>query len=106
MKRGDLARDKVRDTIITAFGDNYVNTVDKKIYVEAEDGPGGEKLQYAITITLTKTPVSRENETPSPIGNPNDWSGAFPTPPATPIAPQLSAADKAKADELLRKLGF
>lgn len=106
MKRGDIARETVRNKIAEAFGENYVGVVDKKIYVEAADGPGGELIQFSITITAPKVPIERAAAT-APMGNPNDWTG-MPTaaPVKAELPTELSAEDKAKADELLKKLGF
>ena len=56
-KRGDLAREKVRDTIIKAFGGDFITIYDKKIYVKAQDGANGEEIQFAITMTMPKTPI-------------------------------------------------
>lgn len=103
-KKGDAARASVAETIINAFGANYVATVDKKIYVEAQDGPGGETLQFSITITMPKASVSREEVlTTSPAAN--DWTG-----PAAPssVAPptEISDSDKAKVAELMKQLGL
>ena len=55
-RRGDCARSSVVNTIINAFGDNYVTTQDKKIYVNATEG--GEVIQFAISITMPKTPIA------------------------------------------------
>ena len=51
-KRGDAARAEVMSTITNAFATtgNLVGTIDKKIYVTADDG--GEILQFAISITM------------------------------------------------------
>ena len=40
--KGNQAKEKVTEKIIAAFGDSYVGTSDKKIYVWADDG--GEKV--------------------------------------------------------------
>ena len=47
-KRGDAARADVMDTIVRAFKDvdALEGVVDKKIYVWAQDGAGGEKIQF------------------------------------------------------------
>lgn len=95
VKRGDAAREAVRQKIIDAFGSDYVDTVDKKIYVYAEDGQGGERIQFAITMTMPKTPIgSTENAAADPTE----------TPVSTPT--KLSDADRAAIDELKVKLGI
>lgn len=64
-KKGDVARETVKNTIIETFNStgNYVAFVDKKIYVTAQDGPGGEVLQFAISMTMPKTPVASAAQT-------------------------------------------
>lgn len=101
-KRGDLARESVKDTIIEAFNKsgNFVAFQDKKIFVQARDGEGGEVIQFAITITMPKVPIAGSSET--------DWrdepSAAQSSPVAQPTS--LSPADKAKIEELKEKLGL
>lgn len=105
MKRGDAAREAVKNKIIEAFGSSYIATIDKKIYVEVQDGPGGETLQFAITMTMPKTSVSREEGANTPAPADNDWSGpAAATPVQTPT--EISDDDKAKVAELMKKLGL
>lgn len=102
-KRGDQARESVKNTIINAFGDKFVTFADKKIYVEAQDGPGGELLQFAITMTMPKNPVARGDvpATSTPAGN--DWTGPS-APAATPT--EISDDDKAKVADLMKQLGI
>ena len=57
MKRGDVAREAVRNTIIKAFEGNFVGMQDKKIFVQAQDGPAGEMIQFAISLTMPKVPL-------------------------------------------------
>lgn len=54
-KKGDIARAQVYEIIQNAFGANYVDTIDKKIYVNGEEN--GEAIQFAIAITMPKNPV-------------------------------------------------
>lgn len=104
-KRGDAAREAVKNKIIEAFGSDFVAFLDKKIYVEAQDGPGGETLQFAITMTMPKTSVARQegaSDLPPATG---DWTGpAAAIPVATPT--EITADDKAKVAELMKKLGL
>ena len=100
-KRGDIARESVKNTIVEAFSNlgAFVCIQDKKIYVTAKDGPGGETLQFAIAMTMPKTPVAAE---PSPTDWTNEDNSAQPA-PITPTA--LDPADRAKVEELKRRLG-
>lgn len=56
MAKGDIAKSAVIEKIKTAFGDDYVGIVDKKIYVWAKEG--AERIQIAISLVATKNPVS------------------------------------------------
>ena len=104
-KRGDAAREAVKNKIIEAFGPDFRAFLDKKIYVEAQDGPGGETLQFAITMTMPKTSVARqEGASDLPPAN-SDWTGpAAATPVAAPT--EITDDDKAKVAELMKKLGL
>ncbi len=93
-KRGDSARQSVTKTIADAFGTNFVGIQDKKIYVQAEDGLNGEVIQFAISITMPKVPVTISN---------NMVKGESKTQIITPT--ELSPEDQAKVKELMEKLG-
>ena len=103
-KKGDMARADVAQTIINAFGANYVATVDKKIYVEAQDGPGGETLQFSIAITMPKTGVARNSAPTTSVPADSAWEG--PTAPAVAPPTEISDSDKAKVAELMKQLGL
>ena len=106
-KKGDAARADVAQTIVNAFGGRYIATVDKKIYVEAQDGPGGETLQFSIAITMPKTTVARGESSgvSAPASAGAEWSGPA---AASSIAPptEITDDDKAKVAELMRQLGL
>lgn len=101
-KKGDLARDTVKDTIIKAFNDsgNYVGFQDKKIYVTAQDGPNGEVFQFAITMTMPKVPIAAADT----VGE-TKIDGATQAPiPQTPVEP--TPEDKAEVERLKKMLGI
>ena len=101
MKRGDQARESVKNTIIEAFSKdgNYVTFQDKKIYVTAKDGPGGEILQFAISFTMPKVPVQATSNT--------DWredsKSSNEQPSKGPVS--LSPEDEQAVRDLMKKLG-
>lgn len=99
-KKGDLARETVKNTIIDAFNatGNFVTFVDKKIYVTAKDGPAGETLQFAITMTMPKTPVEGGSQ-PT-----NGLEATVETPKTTPV--EISPEDKAQVAKLKQLLGI
>ena len=61
MARGNDAKKLVIEKIKEAFGDDYVATIDGKVYVWAKEG--GEKLQIAISLTCPKTMVNADGGT-------------------------------------------
>lgn len=96
-KKGDAAREAVKNKIVEAFGNDFVAIVDKKIYVEAKDGPGGETLQFAIAMTMPKVPVERGDGTAAADN---------PTGPANAAPVELSPEDKAAVERLKARLGI
>lgn len=98
-KRGDQARQSVMDTIRKAFGNDFVGIQDKKIYVFAQDGVNGEKIQFSVSITMPKTPIAGGGDVAPSSSTPNTSAEAF-TP--TELAPE----DKMKIEELKKKLGI
>lgn len=103
-KKGDQARESVKNTIIEAFNatGNFVAFLDKKIYVQAEDGANGGMVQFAITMTMPKTPVEAGAQTTAgPVGNgfsTNSGGNALVTPT------ELSPEDKEQVEKLKEKL--
>ena len=59
MAKGTIAKELVEKKIISAFGADYIGTIDKKIYVQALEN--GEKVQIAISLTCPKVPVMVDN---------------------------------------------
>jgi len=96
-RRGDLAKQYVSDTIIQAFSGNYLATQDKKIYLNVPDGPGGEIVQIALSMTMPKVQI----EAPA-AGAPTSASTHAPT--KTPVT--LSDDDKAAVAQLMKNLGI
>lgn len=99
-KRGDAARESVRDTIVKAFEatNNFVTIQDKKIYVTAQDGPGGEVIQFAIAMTIPKTPVQGSGQPTT------ETTKAVVGEPPQPV--DLAPEDKEKVKELMERLGI
>lgn len=101
-RRGDLAKQSAIATIQTAFGDDFVGLIDKKLYVNVKDGPNGEVVQLSIALTMPKTPVSASAV---PVTAPaTGTAAAWESKPATPT--ELSAEDKAKVADLCARLGI
>ena len=105
-KRGDVARDRVRNTIISAFGENFVCEQDKKIYVLGKDD-SGELIQFSISLTMPKNPVGPAQATPLETASTiASEGGAWGTPIPTAPAMEVTDEDKAKVDELMKILGI
>lgn len=72
-RRGDKAREQVMQKIVDVFGDDFCCIDNKKIYVNGHEG--GETIQFAINLTMPKTPVTGGSTNRNIItGNPNDWT--------------------------------
>lgn len=99
-KRGDQARQSVMDTICKAFGNDFVGIQDKKIYVFAQDGVNGEKIQFSISITMPKTPIAGNGDNTSSTSSSENVETVNFT--STELAPE----DRAKIEELKKKLGI
>lgn len=98
MKRGDEARKSLTNTLLETFKNNGAFLQDKKIYVTIPDGAfGSEEIQFAISITMPKTAVTSSSSLSEP--NSNAVAGKKP-----PSATEMSDEDKAKVQELLKKL--
>ena len=62
-------------------------------------------MQFAITMTMPKTSVSREEEAGSPQPASGDWTG--PAAAASRTTPtEITDDDKAKVAELMKRLGL
>lgn len=94
-KRGEVAREKVKDTIINAFKatNNFVAFQDKKIYVTANDDDG-ELIQFAITLTMPKTPIQTEEKEKKEEAA------------ATDVQTEISQEDKQQIEHLKKMLGI
>lgn len=101
-RRGDQARQDVTNRILNAFAGSFVQ--DKKIYVNVLEG--GEAIQFAISLTMPKTPVAgpAAGSGIDAAGN-HDFSDMN-TKPVMPTQTEISAEDSAKVDELMKRLGI
>lgn len=99
MKKGELARQSIIEGITNLFKqqDSYVGFQDKKIYVNAQDGFGGEIIQFAISLTMPKNPITIGERTKKE--NPNDWTNEEPS-------TELSKEDEASIERLKEMLGI
>lgn len=56
--RGSVAKLFVENKIKEMFGENFIGSADKKLYVLADDG--GQKVQIAISLTCPKVGLDIE----------------------------------------------
>ena len=103
MARGAIAKQQVENRIRLEFGDDFVGSDGKSLYVWAEDG--GERVQIKIALTCPKTNFEGTDVGPKTTGAkaPLDWSSDDSA--ATPVT-ELTADEKAQVNELLEKLGL
>ena len=55
MAHGAIAKEQLEKEIIKTFGERYIGTFDKKIYIWSEEN--GEPIQIALTMTCPKNPI-------------------------------------------------
>ena len=105
-KKGETARAVVTNTIAEAFAitGNLVGIVDKKIYVTADDG--GEMLQFAISITMPKTPIAAGEVGSASTQVKSSDGAALPQIATAPQPIELSEDDKAAVAKLMEQLGI
>lgn len=97
--KGAAAKEQVIKRISSAFGEDFIGEVDKKIYVWANDN--GEKVQIAISLTCPKNFV----ENVSSIKNKNDEVLDF-SAETSNVNVEVSDEEKKNIAELMAKLGL
>lgn len=103
MARGANAKVQVENQIRQAFGENFVGSDGKALYVWADDG--NEKVQIKIALTCPKTNFEGTDVIPAT----STKSGGFDlgdgrTAETAPT--ELTAEEKQTVSELLSKLGL
>ena len=88
--KGTVAKEKVTQMIMKAFGDDFIAEYDKKLYVWANDG--GERVQIAIALTAPKNPI----EVDTSISTGGDWDFSD-NPKSAPVA--ITSAEPAEITE-------
>ena len=96
-RKGDAARAEVMERLLSAFDGAFL--ADKKVYVSVIEN--GEPIQFAISLTMPKTPVVAAGGVPAASNH--DWS-AESVQAAQPI--NISEEDSAKVNALMQKLGI
>ena len=107
MARGNDAKEKLMNKIITNLKDSFIGMYDKKYYFVEEEN--GEMVQIAISMTCPKTPIQVDTTVSTATG---DWD--FSDNPKVNTVVAVSSAEPAEiTDEekqnianLLLKLGL
>ena len=101
MARGANAKVAVENKIATAFGEDYIGTYDKKLYVWADDG--GERVQIAISLTCPKNFVGETSINSNEI-NFDDMPTLGQASSFKPA--EITEEEKSNVSKLLAELGF
>ena len=97
--KGAAAKEQVIKRISSAFGEDFIGEVDKKIYVWANDN--GEKVQIAISLTCPKNFVENVPSVKNKNDEVLDFSAETPT-----ANVEISDEEKKNIAELMAKLGL
>jgi hypothetical protein len=97
--KGAAAKEQVIKRISSAFGEDFIGEVDKKIYVWANDN--GEKVQIAISLTCPKNFVENISSVKSKNDEILDFSAETPS-----ANVEISDEEKKNIAELMAKLGL
>lgn len=104
MARGSQAKIEVEKKIIEAFGDKYLGTEDKKIYVLADDG--GEQVQIAISMTCPKNGLAVAAAATEDTGD-WDFSDDNPVTKASPFEPaKVTKEEEENIAKMMERLGL
>lgn len=108
MAKGNDAKKIVTERIKSAFGEDFIDVVDGKIYVTAKEN--GENLQIAISLTCPKNPVAAGG-TPATTGGLDfggglDFEAMSGGDPIPSKQAEISQSEKDNIAELMRKLGL
>lgn len=104
MAKGAIAKQEVIEKIASAFGEDFIGEVDKKIYVWSEEN--GERVQVAIALTCPKVPVNIGNSMPTNDLGDWDFSDDAVTTPTPIERAEITPEEKAKVADLMSRLGL
>ena len=105
MARGTEAKDYVEAKIKEAFGNDYITTIDKKVYVWAYEG--GEKVQIAIAMTCPKNPVGIATVSTGSRDGGMDFENMTVATVATGFQPaEITETEKKNIADLMSKLNL
>lgn len=104
MAKGNIAKEKLKNVIAEALGNDFIGEIDKKIYCWMDEN--GEKIQIAIALTCPKVQVET-GAAPTPVvenGGGYDWDA---TPVGSTSAPvEISVDEQKNIEDLMAQLGL
>lgn len=103
-RKGELAKEKAMSIITKAFGENFVATQDKKIYVNVEEN--GEKIQFAISLTQPKTTINISNTVDEKLFTGKDGNEGFPLKEPSPDREEQKRIQEENVRKLKERLGL
>ena len=106
MAKGAVAKTNVISKIASAFGDDYIGEVDKKVYVWADDG--GERVQIAIAMTCPKNPVEAPGVavTISDNSEGHNWDEPAASPAVSTVRAEVTEEEKQRIADMMAKFGL
>jgi hypothetical protein len=102
--RGTQAKEFVTKKIMEAFGQNFIGTYDKKLYINAPEN--GELIQVAISLTCPKTPVEFTGSVQTGDFNFEDVEPTVMSAAAGPATVEVTAEEKQTIEDLMKRLGL
>jgi hypothetical protein len=104
MAKGNEAKEYVIKKIQDAFGEDFVGVFDKKAYVWSREDGG--KMQVCINLTCPKAPVGEDSVAFPTTGGGLDFEAMDNMPAPKAPSTEISAAEQATIEELMKKLGL
>lgn len=106
MAKGAVAKTNVISKIASAFGDDYIGEVDKKVYVWADDG--GERVQIAIAMTCPKNPVEVPGVAVTVSDNSDgyNWDEPAASPAVSTARAEVTEEEKQRIADMMAKFGL
>ena len=102
--RGNEAKEYVIKKIQDAFGEDFVGAFDKKVYLWSKED--GQKTQVCLSLTCPKTLVGGETIPFPALGGGLDFEAMDNMPTSHTAPAEISAAEQANIEELMKKLGL
>lgn len=103
MVRGTIAKQNFANKLKEVFGAAYIGEVDKKLYINIDDG--GEMVQLAISMTCPKVPVGTVDTTTLSYNAGRNFDDSD----VVAVAPdkvEISEEERATIRELMKRMGL